>query len=344
MCRSKRSNAFTLIELLIVIAVIAALIALLLPVMSSARAQARDIKCQSNLRQIVQGMLGYAAENKGSLPYGFYWNRSVNHWHRQGHPDPYEPRNTWQEAADNAGSSGDPRNEHPFVSWASLVGKHVARSGLAHGDDARVNFPTILQCPEIAMTRPHRVGYIMNIAIGISPAYELMMGVPPRAQLKPPVLTQMLKETALVWDTGIKPNWDEHPGYLVSFDLDAQQFWEGARVPQFRYYSIKDVFSRIPPGLHGQNRPVKLGGIEGFYNRDPSAWEAYPYQGNLRFRHRHDTTCNAGFADGSVRAFSAKMRYDKWVDPARHTALRRYFMTKWPPGVPPNFNYPYCAR
>lgn len=341
MRRSNRSNAFTLIELLIVIAVIAALIALLLPVLASARAQARDLKCQANLRTIVQGILGYAAEHKGSMPYGFYWNRSINHTHPQGHPDPYHARNTWQEADDNGGSSGDPSNKHPFVSWASLIGKHVARSGLAHGDDARVNFPSVLQCPEAAQSRTHRVGYVMNIAIGISPAYELLMGAPPRAQLKPPLLTQTLKETALVWDTGVKPSFENHPGYLISFDLDGQQMWQGAGVPQFRYYSIKDPFARIPPGIHGQNRPVKLGGTFGFYNRDPHEWESYPYQGNLRFRHRRDTTCNAGFADGSVRAFNAKMRYDKWVDPGRHDALRRYFMTRWPPGVPPNYNYPY---
>jgi hypothetical protein len=35
------------------------------------------------------------------------------------------------------------------------------------------------------------------------------------------------------------------------------------------------------------------------------------------------------------------MRYDKWVERYNHTALRRYVMIKWPPGVPVNYNYPY---
>src|SRR5579862_7341521 len=47
-----RQHAFTLVELLTVIAIIAVLAALLLPVFSAARGSARSIVCVSNLRQI----------------------------------------------------------------------------------------------------------------------------------------------------------------------------------------------------------------------------------------------------------------------------------------------------
>jgi prepilin-type N-terminal cleavage/methylation domain-containing protein len=67
---SSRSHgkAFTLVELLVVVAIIAILIAILLPALSKARAQAKLVACASNLRQIAQATMGYAADNKGSLP------------------------------------------------------------------------------------------------------------------------------------------------------------------------------------------------------------------------------------------------------------------------------------
>jgi prepilin-type processing-associated H-X9-DG protein len=324
--RRGRARAFTLVELLVVIGIIAALIGILLPVLSGVSARGRDIKCQSNIRQLTQSIFAYCAEHKGSMPFGFYWDPSIN----DANPDPYHASNTWQ-----------PKNgTTTFVSWASQVGRYMVRK--ASGDNDNENFPPVLQCPEAAQARNHVVGYVMNFIVGVTPMNELGAGSPPRAQLKPPNQALMTKETALFWDTAIRPGWENNVGHLTGADIDDQRFWQGATTPQKRYFMAGDPYGATPPGAFGQNKPVILNvGTNVFRNKDPntSTLERFPYQGNLRFRHNKNTMCNVGFADGSVRQFTAKLNRDGQRVQS-HDALRRYFMTKWPSGVPADPNEP----
>jgi general secretion pathway protein G len=62
-------RAFTLIELLTVIAIIAVLAAIIFPVFAAARGKARAASCLSNLRQVGTGMQMYATDYDGMLPY-----------------------------------------------------------------------------------------------------------------------------------------------------------------------------------------------------------------------------------------------------------------------------------
>lgn len=76
-------GAFTLVELLVVIAVIAILAALLLPALSAAEKKAQGIQCLGNLRQIMLGMKMYTSEGNGLYPINLPQNLDsdvTNNW------------------------------------------------------------------------------------------------------------------------------------------------------------------------------------------------------------------------------------------------------------------------
>lgn len=93
--RGEQRRAFTLAELLVVLAILIVLIALLLPSINAARSAAVRIMCASNLRSIGQSMLYYATENEGALPRAYWiqnfaYDSNVDHtWHGlRGFTDP----------------------------------------------------------------------------------------------------------------------------------------------------------------------------------------------------------------------------------------------------------------
>ncbi|PAW76265.1 MAG: hypothetical protein B9S32_15560 [Verrucomicrobia bacterium Tous-C9LFEB] len=70
--RSHSSGAFTLMELLVVVAIVGLLISILIPGLTYARKMADSARCVNNLRQLAIGGLSYGADNNGLFP-GYYW-------------------------------------------------------------------------------------------------------------------------------------------------------------------------------------------------------------------------------------------------------------------------------
>ncbi len=66
---ARLARGFTLIELLVVIAIIAVLAGLIFPALTGAIENSRRTNCLSNGRQLMAGIIAYATENDGNLPY-----------------------------------------------------------------------------------------------------------------------------------------------------------------------------------------------------------------------------------------------------------------------------------
>ena len=97
-----RAGAFTLVELLIVIAVICILIAALGLSVSGIGRHVKLTKCQGHLKSIHQVLMQYAVANDGWFPeFNHYWGRHIRRPYQWG--DGSQPRQTrWQALCDVA--------------------------------------------------------------------------------------------------------------------------------------------------------------------------------------------------------------------------------------------------
>jgi prepilin-type N-terminal cleavage/methylation domain-containing protein len=78
--------AFTLLEVLVVVAIIALLVAVLLPTLKAARLRAKQLLCQTNLASIATAWHGYLADSKGFFlkSQTAAANESINYGGKQG--------------------------------------------------------------------------------------------------------------------------------------------------------------------------------------------------------------------------------------------------------------------
>lgn len=67
-CRPKRSRAFTLVELLVVVAIIGILVSIMMPTLTRARDQAARVRCLVHLQNLMKAHAAYASMSNQYLP------------------------------------------------------------------------------------------------------------------------------------------------------------------------------------------------------------------------------------------------------------------------------------
>jgi prepilin-type processing-associated H-X9-DG protein len=90
-------RAFTLVEIVVVLATISLLTALLMPALGRARTEARELVCRSNLHQLVLANTAYATENGGfyvAAASDLGASAGLCRWHgvRSSLNEPFDPR------------------------------------------------------------------------------------------------------------------------------------------------------------------------------------------------------------------------------------------------------------
>ena len=140
-----RRRAFTLADLLVVVAVIAVLVAVVVPVMVRNKAKARQALCVSNLKEVTRAVLLYTEENQKAFPAldpspptGIWW------WYKElvkgyvGLTGPSSPRDKLFACPDDRGYT-DPG---PFYKNARFdYGSYVFNG---------VTLPTVTNLPSLA--------------------------------------------------------------------------------------------------------------------------------------------------------------------------------------------------
>jgi prepilin-type N-terminal cleavage/methylation domain-containing protein/prepilin-type processing-associated H-X9-DG protein len=167
--RKLRAQAFTLVELLVVIGIIALLISILLPALGKARESANAIKCAANLRSIGQGLAIYVAENKQTFPASYIY---VGHAIVGGHQVPTDPVNGYIHWSSYLYKKGGTQNNGDSIyrslnGWDAFQCPSLDKGGLPANNtyDGNLDAGQTNQYPGIIDQQAPRIAYTANEAI-----------------------------------------------------------------------------------------------------------------------------------------------------------------------------------
>jgi prepilin-type processing-associated H-X9-DG protein len=292
--RSRKTAAFTLVELLVVIGIIAVLIGILLPALNRARAQAATVQCQANLRTIGQGLNIYAGMNKGSLPYGDYFDLTYGY---------------------TINSS--------TANWVIRVASALRPGGTGENFMTSVSSKGIFRCPTANMDNgadDHVVNHY-SCHPRLMPSYFAAQGdlftggrVTPyhMARIRKPAEIVLIFDASQYYNASGLANGNAHP---VAAGADNWRFNGGT--------GWGNGVLNPPPGNATWDNNYGAG-IDNVTNADCDGWNGNQQQ-NIRYRHGKNNTANFLFCDGHVGNFSIK----KTASGLTTDLLRKYWAVNW---------------
>lgn len=320
-------RAFTLVELLVVIGIIAILIAILLPTISSANKQAKTTACAASLRSLGQALTGYASENRGHYPWGYYaTGASIT-------------------ADVNAGDT-DP-NAGVYVWWSVIrgymrgKGAPMDNSTVDHNGGTLTRFMEAFNCP-VGLDRSAGCDFIANGAVLVQRDLEAGSTIShPKNRAfggKPLKMTDVYPDTFLLWDgpelAQVDPPYSRQ--YVISYTIDNAPNTAKALVtnggllatpnkPSWRYRNADSNDRRIEPKQWANETPIYTG-----LNEEVTNLNVNSTAGGIRFRHGRNDKANFLAADGSVKTLGVTTKWESATP--RGELLRKFFRPKLPAG------------
>ena len=214
-CRPRQREAFTLVELLVVVAILAILAALLLPAMAGARGKAQAITCLNNVRQVELACLVYTDEFNDRLPYNLGENE-INYFRKQNRYLNWStPIMDWEGHSDNTNAT---------LLTEGGIGPYTGRSARVY-KCPRDNFVSDIQARLGWSARVRSLS--MNAMVGDAGLFSQS-----GANVNNPGYRQFFKVTQVTRPSEIFTFIEEYPNSVGDgYFLNKPDSWQWARLP-----------------------------------------------------------------------------------------------------------------